>query len=192
MNQFEIYQFLFKSTRRSLLEMLINKMFILIFAVAFIAAASEAKKNVCKPICPVLEITFEEEMYQAFRRHILKGGPADGVCLEGSKYIYKGDQFDLPGMNGCACLISVKSDYKDKACTANQPECPDWPHGQAKDSLSSYAKRFVDDPKSNTNFSDGCCQSGKGKFFLIAESVNRADNICGCIRQDFNHTLFKP
>jgi hypothetical protein len=88
------------------------KLFLFIIVVS--ANQGDAHKIACNNICPRIVLDMKETIHEGIVNFFkMENPPADGICLQGSKYIYDGKYFGFPGRKGCACFVTVKSAYQE-------------------------------------------------------------------------------
>jgi hypothetical protein len=168
------------------------KVFLLIFAMYMSINGGDAHRKVCSNVCPKLDLTLEETIYEGIAKIFGKGLPTDGICLEGSKNIYNGTYFGYPGESACVCFVTnVKSNFQG-SCKPGETQCPAYVPGNAGDTLPTFFKYLTSEFPDKFNVADGCCPTGSAKWIQPGSSFGSASDVCGCLFPGMDFLPFKP
>lgn len=140
----------------------------------------EASKLKCKPIiCPTCEFHLDGTYTENSMKTLNAGGPSDGSCEIGQKYIYYGADFGLLN-DACCCILIAPSEPIDcnrrASCT---PDCPDNLGIGKAEKIGDYFKRIG--KMQNDAPSNGCCRAGTFKYIIPAIYTGLDHDVCSCV-----------
>lgn len=142
------------------------------------------KRLICKPvICPPCQMQKNLTVEQSKIIILEAGGPSDGICEQGEKWIYYGKDF---GLNNNACCCMPVQDYPLKACDpmgSGTNFCPLTPVVYKDETIEDYYLRIgcLLGKSAPTN---GCC---KGKTFRSISPpavTGQSADICTCFEKN--------
>lgn len=155
-----------------------SNIFFLLITLAF----CDCKRLLCKPvICPPCRLQLNETVEQSQRIILEALGPSDGICEQGQKWIYFGEDFGLSN-DACCCMpIPV---YPPSNCDPSVfGMCPLTPPFYKDDTIGQFYSRVGRELKDMAPM-DGCCPDGSMKYIFPTVVTGQSNDICTCFVQN--------
>lgn len=130
----------------------------------------------CDAVCPTCAWFFDKTMDDISIDLLKAGGPSDGVCRSGYKWIQKGSQFGF-NTNACCC---VNTPPFEECSSANDPRiCAATPESFAGETVYDYFMR-TGAILQGVSPEDGCCPSGAFKYVYPKSFTGQPKDVCTC------------
>lgn len=156
-----------------------------IILLIFFFVAIKANKWKCKPvICPVCDYRLTDTFTDIALRSLNAGGPSDGTCDTGQKYIHLGSDFGKP-INACCCLHFDQSNASPVDCNprgVGVPDCPDNLGFAKNETVAAFYQRMGRLQKKAPE--NGCCRAGTFKFNVAAALTGLNHDFCVCVTEN--------
>lgn len=142
------------------------------------------KHLVCKPvICPPCPTQLNETTEESQLFILKAGGPSDGSCEQGKKWIYFGEDYGLDN-NACCCM--PLPDYPPIECDPMGPGvtfCPLTPAYYRDETIGEYYLR-IGRLLGNSAPTDGCCSGNTFRSIFPPAVTGLSADICTCFEEN--------